>query len=264
MKRFWIFLALASLVVAGCSSDKGDTGATDSASTASAKEADAEKEAKPKKQEVIREVDEETGIVTEKTKDGKSVSVLDKDGKGIIKSVDKNDRPFTVDRTGKVPLSEVGMPEYPGSKIPDKQPGVMKLTAHGGWQYNIMRLTPDEPAKITAFYKKAMKDVKEEQNGDVTLVRGKSMRGDKTVVSIRKNPQNEKEYLVSVSVTRLDPKVKQDKPKETDKPSIQRPSSGSGALRDPGAKPGLPPPPKAVPAAPEDAPKTRPGAAADQ
>ncbi|HRI42634.1 MAG TPA: hypothetical protein PLL78_00935 [Fimbriimonadaceae bacterium] len=217
MKRTILLLGLLS-VLFGCSGDAAktaDAGKSDSSATT----ADGKKDA-PKKPEVVRTVDPKTGMVTEKTKDGTSESTIDpKTGLGVIKSVDKYKKPFTLDRTGNVPLSEVGLPEYPGGQIPPKQPKVMKITAYGGWEWGMVRTTSDTPEKVIAFYKSKIQKPEEEKSDGRIMIKGAKPNGDKVTVIASRNPKNDKETMISVQVRRRDPNVKAPPKEEGDKPA---------------------------------------------
>ena len=241
--------AIVLAAIAGCSSDANKTaeaGKTDTATTASE-----EKKDEKKKPEVIRTVDPQTGVVTEKTKDGTSESTIDpKTGLGVIKSVDKYKKPFTLDRTGNVPLSEVGLPEYPGSQVPPKQPKVMKITAYGGWEWGMIRTTSDAPEKVIAFYKTKIQKPEEEKNEGRIMVKGLKPNGDKVTIIAMKSPKNEKETMISVQVRRRDPNVK-DLPKSDDAEAKEGGKKESGLTKKPPVTGPITPP--KIPAGPPKA-----------
>lgn len=250
MKRSFLLLGLLAVLV-GCSGDAGTkTAGSEKTDATTTSTSDAAKKDGPVKPEVIRTVDPKTGLVTEKTKDGTSESTIDpKTGLGVIKSMDKYKKPFTLDRTGKVPVSEVGLPEYPGSQVPPKQPKVMKITAYGGWEWGMIRTTSDAPEKVIAYYKARISKPEEEKADGRILLKGAKANGDRVTVIASKNPKNDKETLISVQVRRRDPNVKAP-PKEEPKAEPGKDQSGI-AKKPPITGPVKPPkmptgPPKAV------------------
>ncbi|MBX7133566.1 MAG: hypothetical protein K1X67_12905 [Fimbriimonadaceae bacterium] len=214
MKRLWILIALGAMLV-GCNSGgetpKADAGKSTAPEETKTTETEAKKEEK-KNPEIVTTKNSD-GTVTQKTKDGKAeMTINEKTGLGTVKMVDKNGKPMSIDRTGEVPMSEVSVPDYPNSTVPPKEPKVLKITAFGGWEWGMIRMTADGPDKIFEFYKAHVKDAKIDTKGDPQTMKGKSAKGDNVSIAVKKIKDGE--YRLSIGVRRRDPNVKlPDKPK---------------------------------------------------
>lgn len=144
-----------------------------------------------------------SGKVTVTDAEGKTTTAeATDDGKGM-KMSDSEGNSMEMSSTS-VTEAELGIPFYPGSTPGD---GSMKMNADGRTSVMSVRLTSDDPVKVTGFYKSKVKEPNESSmTADGTVqatVTGKLENGADVAVMAAKM-KGEKETRVTVTMSKKD------------------------------------------------------------
>jgi hypothetical protein len=137
---------------------------------------------------VIHATDDGANVTMTGPNGEKSSITTNKEGGAMTMSNDKG----TVNIGGNTSVTEaeLGVPFYPGST--EKSGSGFKVETDKEKDYNTVRLTSDEPEKVTDFYKGKLKDPKGTVAGPIHILTGLSESGAKiTVMAEKKDGKTE-------------------------------------------------------------------------